>query len=124
MNDLSAHLKTVTRVTIFFLSLCLLVWALYPSYRPYASGVMIGIIASLINGNYLAVKIRQLSRMASTGQQRRINLGFLTRAAIAVLAVMLSMRINDVNLFAVVTGLFAWQVAAFLTGILSIFKNK
>ncbi|ANE46660.1 hypothetical protein SY83_10700 [Paenibacillus swuensis] len=117
MDELAGRLKTVFRVALLFLSLCLIVWIVYPPLRGYAAGLILGTAASLGNMYYLSVKVRQASEYAVAGVKKRFNLGFLTRAAIAVLAVMLAMRVGDVELFGVILGLLFWQVAIVLSGI-------
>jgi ATP synthase protein I len=123
MDELSAHLKAVTRIAIFFLSICFILWTGFPDFRGYALGLIIGTGASLINMRYLSMKVRQAADIAEAGQKRRFNLGFLTRAAIGVLAVMLAIRLGNVELFGVIIGLLFWQVASLLLGILSIFRK-
>lgn len=125
MDELSTHLKSVYRVALFFLSICLLVWMGYPPFRGYALGLIIGTSASLINMHYLSLKIRQAAQHAITQERRRFNLGFLTRAAIGVLAVILALRLGDVKveLFGVILGLLFWQVVSILIGILKVFQK-
>ncbi|MFD2615497.1 ATP synthase subunit I [Paenibacillus gansuensis] len=124
MDELSARLKTVYRAALFFLSLCLLVWALYPPLRGMAAGLLIGTAASLVNMYYLSMKVRQAAEIAESGQKRRFNLGFLTRAAVGVLAVMLALRLgSDVELFGVILGLLFWQLAVLLAGLFHSFKR-
>jgi ATP synthase protein I len=92
MDDFSAHLKTVKNVFLFFLSFCLTVWALFVEYRPYSAGLMLGSVASMINARYLAWKIHKFTEAALEKKGRKVNLGFLTRAAIAALAGLVAVR--------------------------------
>ncbi|QGQ93472.1 ATP synthase subunit I [Paenibacillus psychroresistens] len=123
MNDITALQKTVTRITFCFLSICFLGWAFLPQYAGYLSGLVIGSSASLISFNFLAWKIRRLTDKLLLQNKRRVNIGFFTRAAVALLAVVISLRYEQVELVATVVGLFFAQTAAFVVGIISSRKN-
>ena len=56
------------------------------------SGFVIGSSASLISFNFLAWKIRRLTDKLLLQKKRRVNIGFFTRAAVALLAVVISLR--------------------------------
>ncbi|TDF93553.1 ATP synthase subunit I [Paenibacillus piri] len=130
MNDLSAHLKTVQNVFLFFLSFCLAVWAIFVDYRPYLAGLMLGSAASMINARYLAWKIRKLSEkvIAAPSEQkppRQAGIGFLTRAAIAGLAGLVAVRYpQHVALATTVAGYFFAQLATLVLGIISIKRSN
>jgi len=124
MDDFSAHLETVQKITLFFLSLCFMGWALFPAYRAYVSGLIVGTVASWINASYLAWKIRQLSQAAIDKTNRKINLGFVTRASVSLLAVVLSIRSGgQIALATTLIGLFVVQLATLLLGFVSIFRK-
>jgi ATP synthase protein I len=125
MNDLSAHLKTVQTVFLFFLSFCLAAWAIFESYRPYSAGLMLGAVVSMFNARFLAWKIRKLSEqvIAAPSEQkipRTANIGFLTRAAVAGLAGLLAVRYpQHFALPTTIVGCFFAQSATIVLGILS-----
>ncbi|WP_168121400.1 ATP synthase subunit I [Paenibacillus sp. HB172176] len=116
MYDLSTHVKAVTRVNFFFLSACCLAWALLPAYEDWWGGLMIGCAASLINARHLAWKVTRASANAAAHGTKRVNLGYLTRACIALLAVVLATRTYTFQLPAVVTGLIIAQLATLILG--------
>ncbi|MCR8632316.1 MULTISPECIES: ATP synthase subunit I [Paenibacillus] len=130
MDDFSAHLKTVQNVFLFFLSFCLVSWAIFEDFRPYSAGLMLGSIASMINARYLAWKILRLSEKvikASLEQQvpRKATIGFLTRAAIAGLAGLIAVRYPEhIALPTTIAGYFFAQLATLVLGILSIKRSK
>lgn len=124
MDEITVLQKTVTRITFFFLSICFLGWAFLPDYAGYFSGFIIGSSASLISFNFLAWKIRRITNNLLLHNKRRVNIGFLTRAAIALLAVVISLRYVQVELAATVGGLFFAQAAAFVVGLVSSRKNR
>lgn len=119
MNDLSVYLKTIYRISLSLFSVCLLVWAVIPEYRSLVAGLMLGMLVSLLNIWYLSMKIRQLSALAREGTRRRFNLGFLTRASMAVLAVMFAVKLEQIDLAATIVGLFYAPSAILVLGILS-----
>jgi ATP synthase protein I len=125
MDDFSAHLKTVQNVFLFFLSFCLAAWALFVEYRPYTAGLMLGSVTSMINARYLAWKIHKFTDAALEKKGRKVNLGFLTRAAIAALAGLVAVRYpQHVALTTTITGYFFAQLATLVVGILSIGRSK
>jgi ATP synthase protein I len=125
MDDFSAHLKTVQNVFLFFLSFCLAAWALFVEYRPYSAGLMLGSVASMINARYLAWKIHKFTEAALEKKGRKVNLGFLTRAAIAALAGLVAFRYPQyVALTTTIAGYFFAQLATLVVGILSIGRSK
>lgn len=123
MNDLHAYLKTVTKLTFIILSLCFLCWAILEAYRPYIAGFMLGVTVSLINAHYLSLKIRQLSQVVLGISGRRINLGFLTRAAIAVLAAMAAIQFEEhLSIMTTAAGIFFVPLASLIVGFMA--NNK
>jgi ATP synthase protein I len=124
MNDFSTHLKQVQRVTIFFLSFCFLGWALLPQYQSEFAGLIVGTTVSYFNSKYLAWKIEQLGQAAAEKTNRKINLGFITRASMALIAVMASLKYAQIEFSTTLLGLFSVQLATLLLGILSLFQSK
>lgn len=119
MDDLSAHLKTVTRLTFFFLSVCFLGWALFPDYKSVFGGLIVGAAASLANAAHLAWKVNRIGANAAARGARKMTLGYLTRACIGLLAVVVATRTLSFSLPATVAGLFAAQLATLVLGFLS-----
>jgi ATP synthase protein I len=125
MDDFSAHLKAVQNVFLFFLSFCLAAWAVLVEYRPYMAGLMLGSVASMINARYLAWKIHKFTAAAIEQKGRKVNLGFLTRAAIAALAGLIAVRYpQHIALTTTIAGYFFAQLATLVLGILSIRRAK
>ncbi|WP_426450450.1 ATP synthase subunit I [Paenibacillus sp. S-38] len=128
MDDFSAHLKTVQNTFLFFLSFCLVGWALLEGYRPYFAGLMLGATVSIINARYLAWKIRRVTGSEGDGPPpaRKANMGFMTRAAIATMAGLLANRYPEfVSLPTTVAGYFFTQLVTLVLGFISIRKaNK
>jgi ATP synthase protein I len=126
MDDFSAHLKTVQNAFLFFLSFCLVGWALLEDYRPYVAGLMLGSIVSMINARHLAWKIgRTTKRLLKQPNTRKANMGFLTRGAIAALAGLIVIRYpQHLALSTTIAGYFFAQLATIVLGIVSIRRTK
>jgi len=125
MDDFAAHLKTVQNVFLFFLSFCLVAWALLVDYRPYSAGLMLGSIVSMINARFLAWKVVKFADAVVEKTPRKGSLGFLTRAAIAALAAIVAVRYPQyIALSTTIAGYFFAQLATIVLGILSIRKAK
>lgn len=106
MDELSKLSRTMTAGVLGFLSLCLVGSALLPNLQSILLGLALGAAVSWINAVYLGRKVRRVLDAAAAGEKKRINMGFLTRAATAVLAVFVAMRYPDTfNLYAVVGSL-------------------
>ncbi|MCZ8514820.1 ATP synthase subunit I [Paenibacillus filicis] len=120
MDDFSGHLKTVQRIAIFFLSFCFMGWALAVNARPLFAGLILGTAVSWMNARYLAWKIGQLTTAVLEKSGRKINMGFITRAATSLLAVVIAYRFQEhVALSTTLAGLFFVQLATLLLGIFS-----
>lgn len=119
MDDLPALMKKVSRITFFFLSMGCLGWAVLPAYKTVFGGFLIGAIGSLLVAWHLAWKTVRIGEAASGGRRPRSGFGFLSRAALALLAAFVSVRLLEFNLPATVAGLIAAPLATLLLGILS-----
>lgn len=125
MDDFTAHLKAVQKFTLFFLSFCFIAWAILPEYRAYAMGLIVGTCVSYINAQYLAMKLRQLTHAVVEKTNRKVNLGFITRAATALLAVVIVVKYEEhIALSTTLAGLFIVQLATLLLGIFSNNRRK
>jgi len=120
MNEFGLHLHKVQRITFLLLSLCFLSWALLPDYRSYCAGLILGVSVSLINARYTAWKIEQVAKMALGETKRKANLGFFTRAAMALIAVIIAIRVEQIELSTTLVGLFVVQAVSFVVGIMSV----
>lgn len=99
--------------------ICFLAAAFLPRVETIALGLALGTVISWINASYLGRKVRRMLDGAAEGNLKRVNLGFLTRAALAVLAVFVAMQYPQYfNLYAVVVGLVIAQFSLLFIGIL------
>ncbi|TMV47124.1 ATP synthase subunit I [Paenibacillus mesophilus] len=124
MNDLAGFLKTISRSSMVLFAVGVVLWGALPSYRPYMSGLLLGMLVSYINVLYLGMKTRQLGELAIQRERKRFNLGFLTRASLAVLAVMFAYKSEHVELVTTIIGLFYGQAALFVTAAIAFFRKS
>lgn len=124
MNDMSARLQIFTKLITYFVILCAVAWLIFPDYRIYTAGLIIGSVVSYLNSYYLSMKIRQLAQAVTSQSRKRINLGFLTRAAIAVLAGMWALISEQIHVGTTIAGMLFTPLVVILLGIQSIFKRN
>ncbi|GFN32720.1 ATP synthase subunit I [Paenibacillus xylaniclasticus] len=124
MDNMSAHLKTITRVMFALLSVCFIVWALFPEHEAWWGGFVIGAIASLVNALHLSWKVNQIGANAAAGNKRRTTLGYFTRACIGLLAAVIATRTFDFRIEAVAAGLITAQLATLLLGFWAVRKRE
>lgn len=123
MDNLAVHLKSLKKYTVYFLLICSILYLLLPQYRAYMLGLGLGVAVGFINAQYLAVKIIRLTSPDESKQHRQlnvVNIGFLTRAAMAVLAAMLAMRTDYIEVATVVLGLIVVPVIALVAGLIAL----
>ncbi|TNJ64706.1 ATP synthase subunit I [Paenibacillus hemerocallicola] len=124
MSDLAGFLKTISRSSMVLFAVGVVLWGALPSYRPYISGLLLGMLVSYANVLYLGMKTRQLGELVAQGERKRFNLGFLTRASLAVLAVMFAFKSEHVELVTTIIGLFYGQAALFVTAAVAFFRKS
>lgn len=125
MDDFAAHLKSVQRLLLFFLSFCFMGWAVVPGWRTLFAGLILGAAVSFVNSRYLAWKIEQLTKAALANSGKKMNLGFFTRASTALLAVVIAYRFQPyIALSTTIAGLFFCQLATLLLGLFSLLQSK
>ncbi|MEC0129266.1 ATP synthase subunit I [Paenibacillus pabuli] len=119
MSELTRYRRWMTVFIMYFLMICFLAAAFLPRVETIALGLALGTVTSWINASYLGRKVRRMLDDAAEGNLKRVNLGFLTRAALAVLAIFMAMQYPQYfNLYAVVVGLVIAQFSLLFIGIL------
>lgn len=124
MNNPSHYMKPIYRLSLWLISIGLLLWLFLPQLRPVIAGLLLGMLVSLVNSWYLSKKIGQMSTLVVEGTRKRFNLGFLTRVSTAILAVMFAMKSDQVDLAPTIIGLFYSAAAILVWGILSRWSNR
>lgn len=122
--SVTAYLKTVTRLSLFFLSATCLAWAVYPKYGDVFGGLIVGVIAGLINLSHLAWRVRRIADQAArTREPKRSTIGFLFRACIALLAALVATKQFHFSLAAVIAGIVGVPLTTLAAGALLYRKN-
>ncbi|GKS14225.1 hypothetical protein YDYSY3_52250 [Paenibacillus chitinolyticus] len=117
MNDL---LKKAMRIALLLLAACLLVWALVPSVRTVAAGLSVGAIASGINALLLQRRVDLIGKTVAERGAQRMSLGFLSRLATVLLAVMIALKFpQHLDIASTIIGCFLVPFILLLVGILS-----
>jgi ATP synthase protein I len=124
MNDFFAHIKAIQKTFIYAMVICTLCWLLIEGMRPYFAGFILGATISIINAKYLAWKINGLVESSLNQiKSKKLGIGFLTRAATAALAGVITFK-YQVN-FSIVTVIIGLLFSHFVGYLLSIYKiNK
>ncbi|MFD2672073.1 ATP synthase subunit I [Marinicrinis sediminis] len=111
MNEFSFALRKITAFSLILLSLCLIWWVLDVTHRPFAAGLALGFLSGYVNLSYLGMKIKQMTELVLTSANRRFNLGFLTRASLAAIAVMAAYKFEQIDLVATLIGFLLMPLA-------------
>ncbi len=78
-----------------------------------------------MNAQYLALKLRQVTKAVVEKTNRKVNLGFITRASTSLLAIVVAAKNPEqIALSTTLAGLFIVQLATLLLGIVSNVRRK
>lgn len=124
MDQLHSITVTVTRITIMLLSALFMGWAFLPAHRTILSGVILGLVVGLINTNYLSNKVRKLTQLVLTQENRRFSFGFLTRMCLVVLTFAVAFRLDTLSMEATICALFVPQILTIPVGIFVSLRSK
>lgn len=117
MNELDILMRRIFRASMFFMSVCLLVWAFSPSLKPYAAGLVLGVCISLVNGLILKSRVHAITRIALANTGKRASSGFLSRASMIFIAIIICLRFPAFQLSTTIIGFFFVQTCALLFGL-------
>jgi ATP synthase protein I len=106
------------------LSALFLGWAFLPAHRTILSGVILGLVVGLINTNYLSNKVRKLTQLVLTQENRRFSFGFLTRMCLVVLTFAVAFRLDTLSMEATICALFVPQILTIPVGIFVSLRSK
>jgi ATP synthase protein I len=120
MDDLPVLMRRMTRLTFFFLSLGCMGWLIWPDRQPVFGGFLIGVAGSLLISWHLAWKVSMIAAKAAAGRRSRSGFGFVSRAALGILAAIVSVRMLHFSLPATAAGLLTGPLVTLLLGMLAI----
>lgn len=125
MEDLPALMRRNTRMTFFFLSLGCLGWGIWPEWKPVFGGFLMGVAGGFLVSLHLAWKVSVTAAKAAGGRRGRFGtFGFVSRAAIGVLAAVISVRYLSFSLEATAVGLLAGPLVTLLLGLSAIRRQS
>lgn len=108
MEEFASSFKTIARYSFFSLIFVVFLWLILPQ-KVFLQGLMLGMVASIINGLILYIKTMQTGEAAATGKKAR-GFGMLQRLLIAGFVIFMSARLPHIFLFyGVLIGLFSLQ---------------
>lgn len=119
MLELPGLMRSISRTTFFFLSVGCLGWAVWPDLKSIFGGFLIGSVGGWLIAWHLAWKTARIAAVAATGRRSRSGFGFLSRAALALLAVVISVRTLDFSAAATAAGLFTAPLAILVLGFIA-----
>jgi ATP synthase protein I len=106
MRNLTGLMKTVTRISLLILSVSCLVWAILPQYADIVGGLVVGVIAGMINASHLAWRVHRMTdQITKTQLPKKAPIGFFFRACVALLAALVATKSLHLSLAAVCAGL-------------------
>ncbi|MVP01494.1 ATP synthase subunit I [Paenibacillus lutrae] len=115
MNDL---LRTALRITLFVLAASVLIWAAYPPLRTITAGLTMGAVASGINALLLQRRVDMIGRTIAEQGVQRTSLGFMSRLATVLLAVMFALKFpQHLDIVSTIIGCFLVPFFILLVGI-------
>ncbi len=125
MNDLPSLMRRNTRMTLFFLSLGCLGWAFRPDWKPVFGGFLMGVAGGFLMSLHLAWKLQIIGARAASGIRSRFGtFGLVPRAAVGVLAAVISVRYLEFNLAATAVGLLTGPMVTLLLGLAAITRRS
>lgn len=124
MNEFESTIQSVFRYALFFMAGCLLAWAFVPGAKPYAAGLVLGVLISLVNARILHAKIHALTLAALENSGRKVNFGFISRACMVLIGTMIALKFPQFNLVTTVAGFFFVQAATWIRGITAFLARK
>jgi ATP synthase I chain. len=110
------------RVSYICVALSLLLWGLVPTWKTIAAGLILGILASIMNALLLRRRVAFIA-MTSAGQaMKRRGMGLASRLATVLLAVMIANKYPD--RFNLVATLSACFIMPFIILVTAYFQHK
>lgn len=116
MEEFASSFRIITRYSFFSLIFVVILWLILPQ-KVFLQGLMLGIVASIINGLILYIKTMQAGEAAATGKRAR-GIGMLQRLLIAGFVIYVSARLPHIfSFYGVLIGLFSLQLITLIFAI-------
>ncbi|WP_438447498.1 ATP synthase subunit I [Gorillibacterium sp. sgz5001074] len=124
MSEFESMMQSAFRYALYMMSACLLAWAFIPGAKPYAAGLVLGVLISLVNARILHAKIHALTQAALENNGKRVNFGFISRVCMVLIGTMIALKFSQFNLVTTVAGFFFVQAATWIRGITVLLARK
>lgn len=119
--------KSATRWMLCLTALCLILWAIVPTWKPVMLGLAVGLAASAMNAFLLKRRVALLASIAlqSGTQSKPKGLGFGSRVAMILLVAMLAMKNPEtLNLPAALSGSMVFPFLILVVALIHNAKTK
>ena len=111
-------MKTAIRFTLIWVAVIMMIGVLVTDFRTITVGLIVGSVVSVMNALLLQRRINLLGQIVESQTPRRMGLGFGSRIATVLIAVMFAYRYPEIlNLPAVLVGSFIVQITSFFVAI-------
>jgi len=100
-------MKSATRWMLYFTAVCLILWAVVPTWKSVMLGLAVGLAASTMNAFLLRRRVAMIAEytIQEGAQTKRRGLGFGNRIAMVLLVAMIAMKFPEtLNLPAALAG--------------------
>ncbi|GGF91914.1 ATP synthase subunit I [Paenibacillus abyssi] len=112
-------IRRATRSALFVVLACLVMRFVVPEGKTVAAGLILGIMASLMNALLLRRRIALIDRVMSEQRPRRISIGMGSRLAMVLLVAIVALRFPEYfDLPSTLIGSFYVQFAILVTAFL------
>ncbi|HBI04992.1 MAG TPA: hypothetical protein DDY49_13295 [Paenibacillaceae bacterium] len=116
MEEFASSFRIIVRYSFFSLIIVVFLWLILPQ-KVFFQGLMLGIVASMINGIILYIKTMQAGDAAVAGKRAR-GIGMLQRLLIAGFVIYMSARLPHIfSFYGVLIGLFSLQLITLIFAI-------
>ncbi len=116
MEEFASSFRIIVRYSFFSLIIVVFLWLILPQ-KVFFQGLMLGIVASMINGLILYIKTMQAGDAAVAGKRAR-GIGMLQRLLIAGFVIYMSARLPHIfSFYGVLIGLFSLQLITLIFAI-------
>ena len=116
MEEFASSFRIIVRYSFFSLIIVVFLWLILPQ-KVFFQGLMLGMVASMINGLILYIKTMQAGDAAVAGKRAR-GIGMLQRLLIAGFVIYMSARLPHIfSFYGVLIGLFSLQLITLIFAI-------
>ncbi|WP_232697902.1 ATP synthase subunit I [Brevibacillus daliensis] len=110
MQNFTTAIRHVIRLISIVIAVIALLWFILPEHRIFLQSLLVGALASLVNGLVLFAKTWRVGRFVEDPSIKPRGTGMVTRFAVSIFAVFLAVRFTDLFVISgVLLALFLFQ---------------